>query len=154
MIAETTLRPHAVAGPTQTNRAQYLPAVARTLLGSIFFVFGLNAFLHFLPQPSGPIPEGAAAFGAALLKTRYMFPLIKGTEVVAGTLLLSNRFVPLALAIIAPVIVNIVAFHFFLAPSGLGLAAVLFVLESFLAWTYRGAFRAVIASRAAPELRS
>jgi hypothetical protein len=125
------------------------PAAARILFGLIFLVFGLNGFLHFLPQPSS-MPEGALAFAGALAKTGYMFPLIKGTEVVAGALLLSNRFVPLALAIIAPNVVNILAFHAFLEPSGIGLAIVVLALELFLAWAYRDAFRSMLAARVRP----
>jgi hypothetical protein len=122
--------------------------VARVLLGLIFFVFGLNGFLHFLPQPpmSGP---PAILFGA-FLATGYMLPLIKGTEVAAGVLLLSGRFVPLALTVLAPVIVNIVAFHAFLAPGGLGVPLVVLSLELFLAYSYRSAFRSVLEARVVP----
>jgi hypothetical protein len=111
---------------------------ARLLLGAAFTVFGLNGFLHFLPMPA---PSGlSAVFMGGLGATGYMFPLIKGTEVVTGLLLLSNRFVPLALTILAPVVVNILAFHAFLAPSGLGLPLVLTALGIFLAYTERAAF--------------
>jgi hypothetical protein len=79
-----------------------------------------------------------------------MLPLLMGTELVVGALLLSNRFVPLALAVIAPIIVNIVAFHVALAPSGLPLAFVVLTLELLLAWSYRGAFRPMVAQRVAP----
>ncbi len=68
---------------------------ARILLGLIFFVFGLNGFFHFLPQP--PMSGPPADFAGALVATGYMFPLLKGTEVLAyGVLLLSGRLVPLA----------------------------------------------------------
>src|SRR5262245_14008901 len=99
------------------SRQSKLPLAARVVLGLIFTVFGLNGFLHFLPQP--PSTPAAMAFGGALAATGYMFPLIKGTEVLAGVLLLSGRYVPLALTLLAPVVVNIVAFHLFLAPAGL-----------------------------------
>jgi hypothetical protein len=90
------------------------------------------------------------AFGMALFKSGYMFPLIKGTEVAAGALLLSRRLVPLALIVIAPVIVNIFAFHAFLAPDGVALAAVIVALELHLAWVHRAAYRPLFALRAAP----
>lgn len=88
------------------------------------------------------------ALAIALMKSGYLFPLIKGTEVVAGALLLANRFVPLALVVIAPVIVNIFAFHAFLAPSGLVIASVLVALELALAWVHRSAYRPLLAARA------
>src|SRR5262245_61920094 len=70
---------------------------ARILLGLVFFVCGLDGFLHFLPQPTEPPPEAAMSLAIALFKSGYLFQLIKGTEVVVGALLLANRFVPLAL---------------------------------------------------------
>ena len=126
----------------------HLPAVARIILGLIFFVFGLNGFLHFIPQPK--MPEGAAAFFGALLNTHYMLPLLFGTQTLVGALLLVNRFVPLALALIAPVIVNVVAFHAFIAPSGLPMAIVVLVLEIYLARSYRGVYLPMLAPRAKP----
>jgi uncharacterized membrane protein YphA (DoxX/SURF4 family) len=123
--------------------------VARILMGLMFLVFGLNGFLNFIPPPTTPMPEGSMAFAMALMKTGYMMPLIKGTEVLVGLLLLSNRFVPLALALIAPVIVNIVAFHVFLAPTGLGITVFIAALELYLAWAYRDAFRPMLAMRVA-----
>jgi uncharacterized membrane protein YphA (DoxX/SURF4 family) len=134
------------------KKTQIAPLVIRLLLGLMFFVFGLNGFLNFLPQPQG-IPAGAAAFGGALAATGYMFPLIKGTEVLAGLLLLSNRFVPLALVLLAPIVVNIVAFHLVLAPAGSAVALVALALELFLAWSYRDSYRSVLAARAVPTAK-
>lgn len=129
---------------------RHLPTAARILMGLAFLASGLAGLLNLMPPPSSPIPEGAAAFAGALMKTGYMFKLVKGTEAAVGVLLLSNRFVPLALALIAPVLVNIVAFHGFLFPAGIGPGAVLLVLELYLAWAYRDAFRSMLAMRAAP----
>lgn len=112
--------------------------VARLALGAIFTVFGLNGFLHFIPQPA---PAGlAAVFLGGLGASGYMFPLIKGTEVLAGLLLLSNRFVPLALTVLAPIVLNIVAFHLFLAPAGLAVPIVVTALGIYLASTERRTF--------------
>jgi uncharacterized membrane protein YphA (DoxX/SURF4 family) len=126
-----------------------LPTVARYLLGLAFFVFGLNGFLHFIPQP--PMSGPPANFIGALLATGYMFPLIKGTEVVAGLLLLSNRYVPLALTLLAPVLVNIVAFHAFLEPAALALPIVLLLAELYLARSYRDAFAPMLHAQNAPH---
>jgi uncharacterized membrane protein YphA (DoxX/SURF4 family) len=129
--------------------ANKVPSIARVVLGLIFFVFGLNGFLHFLPQP--PMSGPPADFAGALFATGYMFPLIKGTEVLAGILLLSNRYVPLALAILAPVVVNIVAFHAFLAPAGLAIPIVVLALELYLARSYRDAFAPMLHARTEPH---
>lgn len=135
---------------SEKSWTRHLPTIARVLLGLMFLVFGLNGFLNFIPLPKDPIPEGAMAFFGAMMKTGYLMPLVKGTEVLVGVLLLLNRFVPLALAILAPVIVNIVAAHAFLAPSGLSMALVVLALELYLAWSYRSAFRGMLAARVTP----
>ena len=129
---------------------KYLPTIARILLGLAFLIFGLNGFLNFIPPPPTGIPQGAMDFGAAMMKTGYLLQLVKGTEVLVAILLLLNRFVPLALLMLAPVLVNIIAFHAFLAPSGVAVPIVLLVLELYLAWTYRQLFRPVLAYRASP----
>jgi hypothetical protein len=119
-------------------------------MGLIFFIFGLNMLLNFLPQPSKPLPDGATALAGALVKSGYLFQLTTWTEVICGALLLTNRFVPLALAFIAPVIVNIVAFHLFLAPSGLVVAVIVLALYLYLAWAYRRVYRPMLAARIKP----
>ena len=126
-----------------------LVLVARILLGLIFFVFGLNFFLHFIPTP--PMAGPGGAFAGAMFATGYLFVLVKVVEVTCGVLLLAGRFVPLALALLAPVVVNIVFFHAFLAPSGIALPLVVLVLEIFLAWSYRDVYRPMLAMRAAPS---
>ncbi|HEX3777372.1 MAG TPA: DoxX family protein [Polyangiaceae bacterium] len=129
-----------------------LPTIARYLLGLVFFVFGLNGFLHFLPQP--PMTGAPLNFIGALIASGYMFPLLKGTEVLMGALLLANRFVPLALTVLAPVLVNIVAFHSFLAPEGLAVPLVLLVAELYLAHSYRDAFAPMLHAVNAPRASS
>ncbi|MEO8800682.1 MAG: DoxX family membrane protein [Polyangiaceae bacterium] len=130
---------------------RHLPTVARVLLGLVFFVFGLNFFLHFLPQPAPP--PAAGAFFGALMATGYMMTLLKVTEVVSGALLLSNRFVPLALALLAPVIVNIVFFHAFLEGAAtLPLPLAILGLEIFLAWSYRDVYRPMLRAKNAPSV--
>jgi uncharacterized membrane protein YphA (DoxX/SURF4 family) len=86
--------------------------VARILLGLIFFVFGLNGFLNFIPLP--PAPEPAQKFLMALAETGYMFPLIKTIEVITGLFILINFQVPFALLLLAPIAINIFLFHLFL----------------------------------------
>ena len=130
---------------------RHLPTVARVLLGLSLFVFGLNAFLNFIPQPTTPMPEGAMAFAGALAKTGYMMQLIGLTQLIVGAFLLTNRFVPLALVLFAPFIVNSVAFHLFLERSGLVMAAVFLGLDLYLAWVYRAAYRPLLTARATPN---
>src|SRR6266850_3544333 len=99
--------------------------IARFLLGLIFLVFGLNGFLHFLPAS---MPSGTAGqFVGALLVSNYLVVVFL-LQIIPAVLLLINRYVPLALALLAPIIVNILLFHILMAPSGLPLAIVVTVL--------------------------
>jgi len=127
--------------------SRYFPAAARILMGLIFAITGLNGFLNFLPSPKVPMPERAAAFIGALMQAGYFMRLVMGTQLIVGILLLLNRFVPLALTLIAPIIVGIITFHIFLLPSGLPLALAVMVLEIYLACAYRNAFRPMLAIR-------
>src|ERR1700675_2123275 len=104
--------------------------IARILLGLIFLVFGLNGFLHFIPMPP---PTGIAGqFFGSIFASHY-WVVIFGVQVIGGVLLLINRFVPLALVILGPMIVNIFFFHALMAPAGLPLAIVVVALWAILA---------------------
>jgi uncharacterized membrane protein YphA (DoxX/SURF4 family) len=111
---------------------RFFPAIARVLMGLPLFIFGLNGFLNFIPPPSTPLPAGAMAFAGALVNTGYMMQLIAITLLTVGTLLLANRFVPLALALFAPFIVNSIAFHAFLEHTGLIMAGIFLAFELYL----------------------
>jgi putative oxidoreductase len=118
--------------------------VARYLAGVIFLVFGLNGFLHFIPLPP---PSGIAGqFMGALFVSHYL-TLIFALQVIGAVLLLANRYVPLAVAILAPVIVNILSFHALMAPSGLPLALFVTVLWALLFVHVRSAFAALFQAR-------
>src|SRR5258708_22274663 len=90
--------------------------IARLVLGLVFVVFGLNGFLNFIPM--GPVPALAGQFAAALIQSHYMV-FVLTLEIVSGLLLLTNNYGLLATTLIAPVIVNILLFHIFMAPAGL-----------------------------------
>ena len=118
---------------------KHLPFFARILLGLCFFVFGLNGFLNFIPTP--PMSGNIATFMGGLMASGYFFPLLKGTETICGLLLLSGAFVPLALVVLAPIVVNILCVHIFMDRSGLPVAlviAVLMIYLSFFAKPYSG----------------
>ena len=118
--------------------------IARYLAGVIFLVFGLNGFLHFIPLPP---PSGVAGqFMGALFVSHYL-TLIFALQVIGGVLLLANRYVPLALAILAPVIVNILSFHALMAPSGLPLALFVTVLWAMVFAYVRSAFAPLFQAR-------
>jgi uncharacterized membrane protein YphA (DoxX/SURF4 family) len=148
MTSTTTAIHQFVSSSSGRTFARYATIGARCVLGLVFFSAGLMGLLKLVPPPSTPMPEGALAFGSAMMATGYLFPLIKGTETLAGLLLLSNRFVPLALTLLAPVLVNIFLFHAFLTPGEVGLPIALLCVELFLAWRYRAAYRPLLTARA------
>jgi hypothetical protein len=118
--------------------------IARYLAGVIFLVFGLNGFLNFIPLPP---PGGIAGqFMGALYASHYLWVIF-----IAGVLLLVNRYVPLAVAILAPVLVNILTFHALMAPSGLPLALFVALLWTVIFIEVRPAFSGLFQSRLQPE---
>ena len=122
--------------------------IARYLAGVIFLVMGLNGFLNFIhfPPPAGI----AGQFMGALYVSHYLW-VIFAFQVIAGVLLLVNRYVPLAVAILAPVLVNILTFHVLMAPSGLPMALVVAVLWVLIFIEVRPAFSGLFQSRWQPR---
>ena len=118
--------------------------IARLLIGLIFVVFGLNGFLNFI---KGPMPSGLAAqFVGALVLSHY-FWVVAAIQVAGGVLLLVNRYVPLALVLLGPVIVNIICYHVFLNPSGAVPAAVVTVLWLIVFYAKRQYFSGIFVQR-------
>ena len=135
--------------PTKTKSfSRIATAITRVLLGLMFLVFGLNGFLNFMPQPK-QMPQEIMTVTGSLMKAGYM-TVVSGAEVLIGVLLLFNRFVPLALAMLAPIIVGILTFHIFLAPTTIVPGIVVLLLELYLAWAYRGAFRPMLRAKTTP----
>lgn len=123
--------------------------IARYLLAVIFIVFGMNHYLNFIP--TGPPPPGVAGqFTGALLTSHYIY-FVAFCEVVPGLLLLINRFVPLALAVLGPVIVNIFLTIVLMTPQVLPMAIVLVILWLLAAWRVRTAFFPLLQSRVSME---
>src|SRR6266446_3753042 len=116
--------------------------ISRVVLGLIFVTFGLNMFLNFIPMP--PPPEGPAReFMTALFLSHYLY-VVGALQVVGGVLLLTGRWTPLGLALVGPVIVNILCFHVLMAPAGLPMAIVVSLLAIFLVWRYREHFAGLV----------
>jgi hypothetical protein len=118
--------------------------IARYLAGLIFLTFGLNGFLNFIPLPP---PQGVAVQFMGTLYTSHYLWVIFAFQVIPGILLLANRYVPLAVAMLAPVIVNILTFHALMAPSGLPLGLLVAVLWVAVFVDVRAAFAGLFQSR-------
>jgi putative oxidoreductase len=115
--------------------------IARVLLGLVFLVFGSNAFLHFIPM--GEPPKGLAGeYFHAFAESGQVY-VIGALQFISGALLLIGKFVPLGLTILGAIIVNIWLFHLFLAPANFQPAFLVTILELFLVWRYRDAFRGI-----------
>ncbi len=122
--------------------------IARILLGLMFAVFGLNAFLHFIPQPP-PASPLAVQYMTVMSISHYFVPVFL-VQVVAGLMLLANRFVPLALALLAPVIVNILMFHMTMDPKGIGAGLLALLLWLVVFASIRSYFRSIFTMQTAP----
>ena len=118
--------------------------IARILLGLVFTFFGANGlfnFLHMPPPPSGPVADFMKAFG----ETHYLF-VIGFFQLLPGLLLLINRYVPLALTVLAAEMVNILSFHILVANGGLFPLPIIVVLLWLLVfWRVRASFAGILA---------
>lgn len=131
---------------------RFLPAIGRWLLGLPLVVFGALGLFHPMSPPPDLAPQ-AKAFSLALAQTGYMMPMIGGVLLVSGLLLVANRFVPLALLLLAPFFVNSLLFHLVLEHTGIAPAAVFSALLVSLAWAYRGVFAGVLRAKNLPGPR-
>jgi putative oxidoreductase len=119
--------------------------VSRYLLGLLFTVFGLNGFLHFIHQapPANPL---AVQFFVAVSGSHYM-AVVFLVQIIGGVLLLAGRFVPLGLAMLAPVVVNILDYHITMDPGGIGPGLVATLLWIILFLRYRSSFAQIFQHR-------
>jgi putative oxidoreductase len=120
--------------------------IARLLLGLIFVVFGLNGFLNVLSM--GPMPTGLAGQFIGALALSHYYWVVAGLQVTGGALLLVNRFVPLALVLLGPIIVNIILYHVFLNPAGIILALIVAILWLIVFYWQRQYFSGIFVQRA------
>jgi putative oxidoreductase len=117
--------------------------VSRFVLGALLLLFGLNKFFHFLPMP--PMEGAAGDFMGALVATGYMFTFIAIIEVVVGILLVLNRYVPLAIVLLAPVSLNIILFHLFLDPASMAAGALVTLLNIYLLFAHKAKYKSMLA---------
>ncbi len=122
--------------------------VARILLGLIFTVFGLNGFLHFIPQvaPKNPL---AVQYLTALIDSHYVIPIFL-LQIVCGILLLVNKYVPLALTVLAPILVNILLYHTSMDPANIAPGLLSTICWVIVFWSVRSAFSGIMRHSGAP----
>jgi putative oxidoreductase len=120
---------------------------SRFLLGLIFIVFGLNGFFHFLPQP--PMQPGLAKDYFVVMSTSGYLFLPFFLQLSSGILFLINRYIPFALVLIAPVIVNILLFHILMNPEGIVPGLVVTIFWCVLFYNVRSSFAGIFQPRRA-----
>ena len=118
--------------------------IARYLMGLIFTVFGLNGFFNFLP--AAPLPPMATQFFTVLVTSHFMVPIFL-LQLAGGLLFLSNRYVPLALTLIGPILFNILLFHITMNPSGIVPGAIATVCWFIVFSSVRPAFAGIFQQR-------
>ena len=118
--------------------------IARILLGFVFVFFGTNGLYPFLHMPPMP-PSVGTTFIGILMSTHYAL-IVSGIQLIGGVMLLANRFVPLALTLLGPVIVNIFLFHALMDPHGIGPALVVVVLWAIVFWSRKAAFAGILSA--------
>ncbi len=123
-----------------SNLMKIVSTIARVLLGLLFTVFGLNGFFQFIHMPP---PSGVAGQYLGILFSTHFYVVIFAAQLAGGVLVLLNRFVALGLVLLGPVLVNILCFHSFMAPDGLGLAGFAAVLWLIVFWASRSAFAGI-----------
>jgi putative oxidoreductase len=119
--------------------------IARILMGLIFFVFGLNGFFNFIPAP--PLPAGLAGQWVGVLMQSHYVLFVAAVQVIGGTLLLVNRYVPLALVLLGPVIVNILLYHILMDPKGIVPGIVVTIAWAIVAYSARKNLSGIFAQR-------
>jgi uncharacterized membrane protein YphA (DoxX/SURF4 family) len=122
--------------------------IVRTLMGLLFLFASVTFLLNLITPP--PMEGPIKTFNEGLAASGYFFTLLKITELICGLMLVTGRFVPLALVILSPIIVNILMVHIFLDRSGLPVAAFLVLANIFLAYCYRDAFKPLLTSNYTP----
>lgn len=116
--------------------------IIRILLGAMVLLFGSNKFLGFMPMP--PMTAEATTFMGALYNTGYMLKIVGLVQIITGGLLLSNKFTPLALVLLFPVMINAFFFHLFLDISGIGGALFAVAMNVFLFFRHKPAYESIL----------
>jgi putative oxidoreductase len=121
--------------------------ISRILLGSIYLVFGLDYFLHFIPYQ--PLHTGkTGAFIAGLKGIGYFYPMIKTIQIVGGLSLLFNRYAPFFAVVLFPISLNVLLFHTILVPSGWLMGVTLMVPNLLLGYGYRKYYGGMFTAKA------
>jgi putative oxidoreductase len=124
---------------------KYVYVAARILLGVIFLTLGLNGFLWFMPAP--PLTGFPAEWQAVVVGSHFIW-FTSAAQIVAGVLLLVNRYVIFAIFMLAAILSNILAYHITMMPQTIGLALVTAAIWFVVAWPLRAYFAPLFVAKA------
>jgi hypothetical protein len=113
--------------------------ILSVIYGLFLLIFGLNGFLHFFPLPEMTVEAGT--FAGSLAQTGYIFPIVGALQVIVGILLTINKFRPLALIVIFPIMLNAFLLHLFLDPAGIAGSLVAIILNVFLFIAHKESYK-------------
>ena len=113
--------------------------ILSVIYGLFLLIFGLNGFLNFFPLPE--MTEEAGTFAGSLAQTGYIFPIVGAFQVIVGILLIINKYRPLALIVIFPIMLNAFLLHLFLDPAGIAGSLVAIILNVFLFIAHRESYK-------------
>jgi putative oxidoreductase len=119
--------------------------IVRVLMGLLFLFASITYLFKLIPIPE--LTGDVKRFNEGIMAAVYLMPLVKVIELLCGIAFVVGRFVPLAVVLITPIIVNIFFFHAFLAPEGLPIAAFLVLGNSFLAYVNREKYRPLFSAK-------
>ncbi len=120
--------------------------IARILLGLMFVVFGAIGLFHLMTPP--PMPDGLMKRFSDVLNESHYSQIVSALQLVSGLLLLVGRFVPLALVLLGPVLVNILLVHILMAPASIGPGVVATLLWFIVFYAHREAFAGIFKAKA------
>ncbi|HFC30363.1 MAG TPA: DoxX protein [Oceanospirillales bacterium] len=112
--------------------------VLRIILGLILVIFGANKFGHFMPSPE--LTGDAATFMGSLAGAGY-FTILGVLEIFIGLLLILNKWVPFALVLLAPLVVNFLIFHLTYDMGGILPASIVTILSIVLIYANWNKFK-------------
>jgi hypothetical protein len=113
-------------------------ATPRILFGVLTAYGGV---LHF----SLDVSVWKSPFLTSLNETGYLWQLIGVINLIAGVLLVANRFTLLAILVLLPITLNILLYHvFFFTSDGLFIGIPMFALNVWCLWQYRSHFKSLL----------
>jgi len=119
--------------------------IIRVLMGLLFLFASLTFFLNLIPPPE--LTGATKTFMEGLDAVGYLLPLVKAIELLCAIAFITGRYIPLAVVLISPIIVNIFLFHTLIDQAGFAVGLFLVLANGFLAYAYWNKFRPILEAK-------